>query len=72
MIKLKTVGSVCSDLLGSVCSGQVGSISTGQVGSLSAEFPLTESQNVKSAAAHRFFSLHLYFRKQAFHHFGIN
>ena len=31
MIKLKTVGSVCSDLLGSVCSGQVGS--------LSAEFP---------------------------------
>jgi hypothetical protein len=40
MIKLKTVGSVCSDLLGSVCSGQVGSISTGQVGSLSAEFPI--------------------------------
>jgi hypothetical protein len=39
MIKLKRVGSVCSDLLGSVCSGQVGSISTGQVGSLSAEFP---------------------------------
>ena len=46
MIKLKRVGSVCSDLLGSVCSGQVGSLSSGQVGSVCAEFPTGKQKGI--------------------------